>query len=146
MKRALKISVLLLLKMLGGFAFCRWLNRRKLRILCYHGLALGDEDGLDDLLFMRPGTFRRRLELVRKHGMNVLPLAEAVRALSENRNPDHALVITFDDGWYSTETAARILKEFGFPSMVYLATEYLGQERSIFNVLIRYLYWKGGAN
>src|SRR6187401_1008988 len=99
MKKRLKTAFLAALKILGAFHLCRLLVRRRLRILCYHGLSTRDEHELDNILFMRPETFRRRLELLRKWGMRPLPLDEAVAGLPEDRLPHHAVVITFDDGW-----------------------------------------------
>lgn len=143
-KSRLKIALLFFLKGAGVFHLCRHLRRRELRILCYHGISLGDEHLLDPVLFMRGDTFARRLRLIKKWRLNVLPLARAVEDLPRDRHPDHSLVITLDDGWYSTLEAARILKEAGFPSTVYVSTYYCQKKAPVFNVLARYLFWKKG--
>ena len=144
LKRRLKVGLLFAFKLLGGFHLCRRLSRRKLRILCYHGLALEDEYLLDDILFMRPETFRRRMRALKKWRMNVIGLDAAVSALPRDEQPDQGVVITFDDGWFSTLQALPILAEFGFPSTTYVATYYAIKQTSVFNVIIRYLLWKGG--
>ena len=144
MKKNMKKGLLTLLKWTGGFHLCRAFFKKRLRILCYHGFAFRDEHLLDDILFMQPETFKRRLELIKKWRMNVVSLDSAVKALSKNKNPDHALVITFDDGWHSTLLAASVLKDFGFPSTVYVSTYYVQKQNSVFNVIMRYLFYKAG--
>jgi peptidoglycan/xylan/chitin deacetylase (PgdA/CDA1 family) len=95
---------------------------------------------------MRSATFRRRLELLKKWRMNVVPLDEVVKTLPEDRQADHSVVLTLDDGWYSTLKAAEILKEFGLPSTVYVSTYYAKKQVAVFNVLLRYLFWKSGKD
>src|SRR5689334_14408586 len=99
MHKALKLSVLRVLRALGAFALARRLTRKSLRILCYHGIALADEHLFRGNLFMQPATFAARLQLLRDVGYPVLALDEALHALAADRLPDNAVVITIDDGW-----------------------------------------------
>ena len=144
MKKLVKSGILFGLRTIGFFRLCRHLTRRRLRILCYHGLSIADEHELDDILFMRPETFRQRLATLARLGVQVLPLAQAVRQLPTGQYPDHSVVITFDDGWYSTRLAGPLLKERGFAAFLYVCTGYVDRPTSVFNVLMRYLYWKAG--
>jgi len=65
----------------GLFALARRLTARRLRILCYHGIALEDEAEFQPMLFMRAETFRSRLEQLSRSGYPVLPLGDALERL-----------------------------------------------------------------
>lgn len=141
--RALFLS---LVRALGGFALARRLTRRDLRILCYHGLALDDEARFQPKLFMRAETFRRRLQLIAARGHPVLPLDDALRRLDDGSLPDRAVVITFDDGWLGIGTlAVPALEQRGFPATIYVTTRDAVEAQPVFNVAIRYLFWKTQA-
>ena len=59
----MKIVILYMAKVLGFFALSRWLTRRGLRILCYHGVWLG-RDHYGNFLFMSPQKFAARMEFL----------------------------------------------------------------------------------
>jgi peptidoglycan/xylan/chitin deacetylase (PgdA/CDA1 family) len=66
----------------------------------------------------------------------VLPLATAVRNLSDGTLPAAALAITFDDGYAENLTiAAPVLRKHGLPATVFVATGYL-DGGSMFNDLV----------
>ena len=142
MKSLLKLGFYFGIKLIGGFHLSRWLTRRKLRILCYHGLSHGDQHLFEDILFIQLKTFERRINLIHRWKMNVIPLDQAVSQLPNNQLPDHSTVITFDDGWHSTTLALPALKKYRYPSTLYAATYYSLVPTEVFNVLIRYLFWK----
>src|SRR5690349_16759798 len=83
---------------LGLFALARLVTRRQLRILCYHGFATSDLVEFRPKMFMRPDTFERRLQVIRRLGMTPLGLAEAVGRLQRGTLPRLPVVITIDDG------------------------------------------------
>ncbi len=146
MKKKIKLAILIFIKVLGGFHLARFLLRRKLRILCYHGFSIEDEHQFDDVLFIRKETFDRQMRLLKKWKLKVVSLQESVDQLPHNQHPDHATVLTFDDGWYSTLQALPVLRELNYPSTLYVATYYSLHSVSVFNVLIRYLFWKSSVN
>ena len=121
----------------------RW-RRRRLLILAYHGVSLEDEHLWDGGLYLSPEVFRDRMRLVKESGCAVLPLGEALERLYADELPDKCVSITFDDGNHDFYTQAfPVLKEFGFPSTLYLTTFYSHYNRPVFDVACSYLLWKG---
>jgi peptidoglycan/xylan/chitin deacetylase (PgdA/CDA1 family) len=121
----------------------RW-RRARLLILAYHGISLDDEHEWDGSLYIRPDSFRARMQLIKDSGSNVLPLAEALERLYANDLPERCVAITFDDGTSDFyERAHPILREFDFPVTVYLTTFYSQFRRPVFDVFCSYLLWKG---
>src|SRR5262245_13921690 len=82
----------------GLIADSQW-RRERLLILCYHGLSLKDEHEWRGL-YITPGFFRSRLEILARSGYRVLPLNDATIMLREGTLPSKSVVITFDDGFH----------------------------------------------
>lgn len=124
----------------GGFALAQRLTRRHLRILCYHGLSQGDEHVLLPYMFIRPETFESRLRILKRRGIVVLSLDDAVRKLSAGELDHTCAVVTFDDGWASNLTLALpILEKYDCPACIYVTTEHLDGRPEAFNVILLYL-------
>lgn len=141
--RPLKLALLFMCKWLGGFAIARWLTRRHLKILCYHGFALKNEAVFRPKLFISPQVFENRMDQLRRSGLQVLPLDQAVSQMYEGRLPDHAIVITIDDGFHSVATlAAPVLARHGFPSTVYVTSYYVKHGVPIYRLVVQYMVWK----
>ncbi|MBI1356237.1 MAG: polysaccharide deacetylase family protein [Acidobacteria bacterium] len=120
----------------------RW-RRGRLLILCYHGVSLHDEHEWDADLFLSAERLERRCEALRRRGVQVLPLGEAVRALRAGELVEPAAALTFDDGFYDfAARAAPILSAYGFPATVYLTTYYVDFPRPLFNLAVPYLFWR----
>jgi peptidoglycan/xylan/chitin deacetylase (PgdA/CDA1 family) len=111
--------------------------------LAYHGVSIDDEDQWRSGLYMSPAFFESRLELLRKGGYTVLPLAEALTALRERRLPPRCVTLTFDDGNYDFYCrVVPLLQAYGFPATVYLTTYYSEYNRPIFRLVCSYMLWK----
>lgn len=138
-----KTVLLHVVKRLGGFRLARRLTARGLRILCYHGIALGDEHRFRGRLFMHPHTFDARMKCLAGLGYPILPLDDAVRRLYAGTLPAAAVVITFDDGWEGACThALPTLRARGIPVTLYVTTYYVGKGTQVFNVAVQYLFWR----
>lgn len=118
-------------------------RRRRLTILCYHGVSLQDEHEWDPELFVTPGFLRRRFEILRDGGYVVLPLGEAVQKLGRGTLPPRCVVLTFDDGFHDFVAAAvPVLEEFGYPATTYVSTYHCVHQRPIMGLTLRYLLWR----
>jgi peptidoglycan/xylan/chitin deacetylase (PgdA/CDA1 family) len=132
-------------KALGLFSAARYLTRRKLRILAYHGIELNDESRFDPALFIRPATFASRLELLRAR-YPVLPLGEAVKRLGDGTLPPCAVAITIDDGFHGTAAvAAPLLEAAALPATVYVTTWYVERQAPVFRLAMQYCFWRSRA-
>jgi len=130
---------------MGGFtsiAASPW-RRRRLLILCYHGVSLQDEHEWNPELFVTPAFLRRRFEILRNSGYVVLPLGKAVRSLQRGTLPPRSVVLTFDDGFYNFFVAALpLLEEFGYPATNYMSTYYAVHQLPSPLTTLRYLLWR----
>ena len=77
----------------------------------------------------------------------VLPLAEAVQRLEDGSLPDHAVVITIDDGWSSTYShMLPILEGLALPATVYVTTWYADHQIPVVNVVVDYILRRAGRS
>src|SRR5260370_12857275 len=105
---------------------------------------MNDESLWNRSTYMSPERFRARLETIAKSGCAVLPLAEAITRLYANDLPDRSVAITFDDGNFDFQQSAfPLLKEFNFPTTLYLTTFYSQYNKPVFGIFCDYLLWKG---
>ncbi len=121
----------------------RW-RRKRLCILCYHGISLDDEHEWRPGLYLTPEQFAGRVQRLRDLGANVMPLGEALRRVADGSLPEAAVAITFDDGGRDFHTKALpLLEAAGLPATVYLTTYYSLAGVPIFSLAVDYLLWKG---
>jgi peptidoglycan/xylan/chitin deacetylase (PgdA/CDA1 family) len=134
-------SVLLnLLRTVGGFSLARHLTRKRLRILCYHGFAIGDEFRVLPFMFMRRETFERRMQILKRRAFPVITLDAAVKRLQNGSIENAETVITMDDGWASNlAVGLPILEQYGYPVCIYVNTEHLSAGPEAFNVALYYM-------
>jgi len=145
MLKRVKIGTLRLAESTGvshTLAGSEW-RRRRLLILCFHGVSMNDEHECFDL-YITAASLRHRMEMLVEAGCNVLPLGEAVERLREGSLPPRAAAITFDDGFYDFYALSfPIVESFGFPVTLYLTTYYMEYNHPVFDPMCSYLLWKG---
>jgi len=112
----------------GGVDRLVWrFSSRRLRILAYHGVC---DDHLARARWVPPyfvtrSAFAAQMSYLQRYAC-VLPLSEAVARLRGDDLPDRAVSITFDDGYANNLHAALpILKQYGMPATIFLATAYM---------------------
>ncbi len=146
MLRALKLATL---RMAGRAGLNSLLlkspwRRRRLLILCYHGVSLEDEHEWGPALYIPPALFRDRMDALSRMDCAVLPFGGALARLYAGTLPPRAVTITFDDGGYDFyKVAWPILRDYGFPATLYFTTYYSLYNRPVFDVMLSYLLWKG---
>lgn len=136
-----KLNLLLKAKRSGLFDLARRRSAPALRILCYHGVWLGNDGFTGDAMFMRPAAFARRMQLLRQWGYPVISLDEAIACRSSGRQtPPNAVVITIDDGWYGTyRHMIPVIRQHALPATLYCDTANLLAGDDVPHVMTRYL-------
>ena len=124
---------------MGLFKLALKLTENDYRILCYHGIAIKDEHLFWPGIFITQELFKKHLQIIRKYQFNVLPLNDLV---NKQHQCKRALVLTFDDGFYSTKLIEPLLKNNNYPATLYVTTYYVKHQRIIFNIALRYLFYK----
>jgi peptidoglycan/xylan/chitin deacetylase (PgdA/CDA1 family) len=138
-----KILFLFVCRLTGLFRLAQWLTRGRLKILCYHGFELDDETDFRPKLFIKGDQFERRMAAVRRYGLRVMPLDEAVDRLYAKTLPDNAITITIDDGFDSFyRVAVPCLQRHQFSATVYVTTYYVQNPNPIFRLVVQYMFWK----
>lgn len=143
MSRTLKKYVYRGAKWLGLFRLARRMTGKQLRILGYHGFATGDEVQFRPQLFMDASEFRWRIDHILRHAYPVLALDDALDRLRQNELPACAVVLTFDDGAYSTwKLAFPTMQSHRLPGTIYLTTYYCVHPNPVFRIAVQYMFWK----
>ena len=145
MLKAVKRLSLSALESAGVFALTReskW-RRRRLLVLCYHGIARDDEHLWRPALRMERSIFASRMNELADGGYTVLQLSEALTRLYNETLPPRSVALTFDDGELGFyREAYPVLKSLGFPVTVYLTTYYCHHQFPVFHNICSYLLWK----
>jgi peptidoglycan/xylan/chitin deacetylase (PgdA/CDA1 family) len=136
----LKQGVLTAADRIGLSAVARRATAGQLRILCYHGLWVTPGYAFGDCTFISPEQFEQRMVRLKRSGLPVLPLGEAVERLGRGALPEAAVAITIDDGWVSTFThMLPVLEALELPATLYATTWYAGRDLPVVNVAVDYL-------
>ena len=96
----------------------------KLPVLMYHAV-----DESRSVLATSPATFAWQMHWLKRNQFKVLSLPEVAGCLQRNLDfPPRSIAITFDDGFESVyQHAFPILSQHGFPAMVFLVGDYVGE-------------------
>jgi peptidoglycan/xylan/chitin deacetylase (PgdA/CDA1 family) len=106
------------------------LHRRDLTILMYHGV-LREPLPISDPCFISAAAFRQQVEYLRRH-FSVVSLANALELLQHDAVEKPTVVLTFDDGYQNNcDIAFPVLKEFGVPAIIFLATGLVNTSDSV---------------
>jgi peptidoglycan/xylan/chitin deacetylase (PgdA/CDA1 family) len=145
MRKRIRGNLLRALKAAGVFdrvLDSRW-RQRRLLILCYHSLALDEENLWRPALYLAPQRLRERFEMLKQGGYHVLPLKEGLERLWGNDLAPRSVVLTFDDGTYDFHKLTYpLLREYGFAATVYQTTHYCSRRIPIYSLVCSYMLWK----
>ena len=137
MKQTLKVILLWAMRAIGLFALGRYLTRRDLMIVGWHGVSMDDEHERFPNLFITPDSLRQRLTFLKKH-YRVVSLQEAVKQHGSGRFSSRQVVLTFDDGFYNfLKMAVPILHDFAVTATNYIDTDQTEDQRPTAPLLVR---------
>ncbi len=110
----------------GTVRVAAWWNRKRLMILCYHGVTGRAERSPSDHhgLHVRVDRFRNHLRHLQRH-YRVISLREFVNASRAKQSlPLYSVILTFDDGYRNFLTAAApSLADKNFSAAIFLITD-----------------------
>jgi peptidoglycan/xylan/chitin deacetylase (PgdA/CDA1 family) len=120
---------------LGLHHLARWLHRRQLLVLCYHGVT--DRPAPRDLPswhHLAVSEFIRHMRYLRRH-YRVLPIDEAVDQLRRGALDQPTASITFDDGYRNNVSVALpVLQSMNLPATIYLVTDCIGTDQRLWTI------------
>jgi peptidoglycan/xylan/chitin deacetylase (PgdA/CDA1 family) len=100
-------------------------------VLMYHHVNTQiprDPVGAD--LTVTPSAFEAQLHWLRDHGIRTLTTRQLVDALARGEHPQHAVVLTFDDGYTDGATVATpLLQKYGDVASFYVSAGFIGDGR-----------------
>jgi peptidoglycan/xylan/chitin deacetylase (PgdA/CDA1 family) len=141
-KSALERSLLPVAFHTRAYRPARFLNRRKVAILTYHGFT--DERapaGIEnhERKHVHADDFRAQVTFLKRR-YDVRPLREIVQLLATSAPlPKRAVAITMDDGYQSTwRLAFPILRELGAPATIFLATDFVNARKFLWTDRVEY--------
>ncbi len=97
-------------------------------MLAYHKIGAPPTGGWDTWHYIPESVFKEQMEYLRDSDWSVIDLPSFLAGLEAPATlPDRSLLLTFDDGHLSMrETALPILRQFGFPAVCFVPTDYIG--------------------
>jgi peptidoglycan/xylan/chitin deacetylase (PgdA/CDA1 family) len=107
-------------------------ERRELAVLSYHKIGRPSRGGQPSSFYVSEENFRTHMQLLDKYGWKVIDVQTFLLGLDDaQRLPQRAALITFDDGYRSSLTVATpVLEQFGYPSVIFVPTSFIGGTNS----------------
>lgn len=112
--------------------YLRFTGKNGAIILMYHSIINSkNRRFIDPAYAMGIDEFDRQMKFLSKH-RHVISMDDLSKKLAEGKTPKRGtVVITFDDGYLDNyELAAPVLKKYGLPATIYLATAYISRGES----------------
>jgi peptidoglycan/xylan/chitin deacetylase (PgdA/CDA1 family) len=96
-------------------------------VLCYHDIGTDPTNATD--YYLPPDLLRDHVRWLRRWGYTIVPLAEIVDRVEQDRELDGLAALTFDDALAGVgERAAAILEDLRAPATVFVVAGVLGRE------------------
>lgn len=105
---------------------------RTLAILGFHKIGEPPADGWETWFYVPESTFVSYLGYLKQEGWQVVDIAGFLLGLAApDALPERAALLTFDDGYRSfIKGALPRLLEFGYPSVMFVPTDFIGAHNS----------------
>jgi peptidoglycan/xylan/chitin deacetylase (PgdA/CDA1 family) len=102
-------------------------------VLMYHRVdAQTPADPVGRSLTVEPAAFAAQLGWLRAHHIVTLTTAQLAAALARGTHPQHAVVLTFDDGYADAATVVTpLLQRYGEHASFYISAGFLGDGRHL---------------
>lgn len=111
---------------LGCYLLGKVVGNQDIPVFTYHSI-----DSSNSVLSVSPDTLRKQFEFFRDNGYEALSLEDYYQHKKQNKSLENKFLITFDDGYQNLYTHAfPLLKEFSYPAIVFLVTDYIGKTAS----------------
>lgn len=124
----LKVAAAFVLNAAGIVWLCRYLNRRKAKILLYHGVTPEAVRGAlnSEGLHVPARRFEQQIAYLARHH-HLMPLGELVDRLRRREAlPDYTVALTFDDGYLNaSQHAVPILERYRAPAAFFVTTSFV---------------------
>lgn len=146
MKHSARQLALRVAEALGVNRFFRRRTRHRLLGLCYHGVLEGDVPWDDPRteIAVSASQFERQMRELRRH-WNPTALSTLDDLFRRgDAIPERSVFVSFDDGFLNNLTvAAPILERYEIPATIFLTTDLIGTERTIWplEVAERVVQW-----
>jgi len=130
MNAALKQLAYAWLRRTGTCRLLQWQHRRQALILTYHGVIHSSDNSYNNRNAISAQEFEQQMAYISRN-YRAMALPELVRRLKAGEPlPRSTVVITFDDGFRNNySVAAPILKRYGLPATIFLATAYVNSPK-----------------
>jgi peptidoglycan/xylan/chitin deacetylase (PgdA/CDA1 family) len=104
----------------------RYMNRRRVAILMYHGITPDNASG--DWVHVRQSSFAKQMAYL-KGKNNPVSLQAMLEMLKRDEVAPNSVVVTFDDGYKSVaDLAIPILREFEIPCSIFVTTDFIAED------------------
>lgn len=105
-------------------------KKNSISIFTYHAV-IDQPLPFFDWCFLDAELFRKQIAYLSKY-FDIIPLSKAVELLESDSIDGPKAVITFDDGYKNNyDVALPILQEFSAPATIYLVSDLLGADKSV---------------
>lgn len=105
-------------------------SRRCLSVLTYHSV-IAEPLPFYDWTYLDAAVFRQQMAYLRQH-FEVMHLSQALDLLRQDALSGPTAALTFDDGFRNNhDVAFPILSEYRLPSSIYLATDLIGTDKTV---------------
>lgn len=132
----------------GAFEKAKRRNAKRLLVLCYHSVV-GNDAPVNSRtnIAVSSQQFESQLKLINRDWTPV-SLADVEKACYENVPlPDHAVMLTFDDGFRNNYTlAAPLLKKYDVPAVVFITTDLISHRTLLWPQEVRERIIDGAEN
>jgi peptidoglycan/xylan/chitin deacetylase (PgdA/CDA1 family) len=100
-------------------------------VLMYHRVdTQTPSDAVGRSLTLAPAAFAAQLAWLRDHHIATLTTDQLANALARGRHPQHAVVLTFDDGYSDAATVVTpLLRRYGAHASFYVSAGFVGDGR-----------------